>query len=48
MGITTYANGYREFEEEHTHVHDEQRSGRSSVFDETIVKIKEAMLKDRN
>jgi transposase len=30
-----------------TDVHDEQRSGRPSVLDETIAKVEETMLKDR-
>jgi len=37
----------KEFKEGRTDVHDEQRSGRPSVSDETIAKVEAAMLKDR-
>jgi transposase len=37
----------REFKDGRTNVHDEQRSGRPSVSDETIAKVEETMLKDR-
>ncbi|KOC58751.1 Histone-lysine N-methyltransferase SETMAR [Habropoda laboriosa] len=37
----------REFKDGRTDVHDEQRSGRPSISDETIAKVEETMLKDR-
>lgn len=37
----------REFKDGRTDVHDEQRSGRPSVSDETIAKVEAEMLKDR-
>jgi hypothetical protein len=37
----------REFKDGRTDVHDEQRSGRPSVSDETIAKVEDTMLKDR-
>lgn len=37
----------REFRDRRTDVHDDQRSGRPSVSDETIAKVEETMLKDR-
>lgn len=38
---------FREFKEGRTDVHDEERSGQPSVFDETIAKVAETILKDR-
>jgi transposase len=37
----------REFKDGRTDVHDEQRSGRPLLSDETIAKVEETMLKDR-
>lgn len=37
----------KEFKEGRTDIHDDQRSGRPSVADETIMKMEYAMLKDR-
>jgi hypothetical protein len=37
----------REFKDGRTDVHDEQRSGRPSVSDETIAKVEETMPKDQ-
>jgi transposase len=47
MSVQHVRKRCREFKDGRTDVHDEQRSGRPSVSDETIVKVEETMLKDR-
>jgi transposase len=47
MSVQHVRKWCREFKDVRTDVHDEQRSGRPSVSDETIVKVEETMLKDR-
>lgn len=47
MKVHTYANGAENSKKDVLDVHDEQRFGRSSVSDETIVKVEEAILKYR-
>jgi transposase len=47
MSIQHVRKSCREFKDGRTDVHDEQRSGRPSVSDETIAEVEETMLKDR-
>jgi transposase len=47
MSVQHVRKWCREFKDGHTDVHDEQRSGRPSVSDETIAKVEETMLKDQ-
>jgi transposase len=47
MSVQHVRKWCREFEDGHTDVQDEQRSGRPSVSDETLAKVEETMLKDR-
>jgi transposase len=47
MSVQHVRKWCREFKDGRTDDHDEQRSGRPSVSDETIAKVEETMLKDR-
>lgn len=47
MSIQHVCKWCGKFKDGRADVHDEQRSGRPSVSDETIAKVEETMLKDR-
>jgi hypothetical protein len=47
MSVQHVRKWCREFKDGRTDVHDEQRSGRPLVSDETTAKVEETMLKDR-
>lgn len=47
MSVQMVRKWCKEFKEGRTDVHNEQRSGRPSVSDETIAKVEAAMLADR-
>ncbi|XP_064479391.1 histone-lysine N-methyltransferase SETMAR-like [Ornithodoros turicata] len=47
MGVKNVRKWCREFAAGRTEIHDEQRSGRPSISDETVTKVEQAMREDR-